>query len=723
MKKILTHIVVLLLTMTTLYAQQVEVSFTVSDGVGGELLLKAGVDPSATNGLDAAFGEAELPPLPPTGVFDARFVLPDPTDGTVSALSDFRYGNIIPSNEGFITEHKLTSQLGSGSTALTLCWDIDGVSLNLKDNITGELFNEDITASGPGCFTVPLGLTTVIVSIEYTKSPITSELNLSPDSLLLGKDAESFDNISVISNVNWSASSDVEWLDVSPANGLNSGTVKVTANESNVTINDRAGKVTITGGGLTKLVDVIQSRSPAELIVSPDSLLLESNAGSYGDFNVTSNISWTVSNGQDWLTVAPTNGSNNGTIRATATTDNPSTTETRIDTITIAGEGITRLVLIAQTPTEASLIVTPDSVALGSEVGNIANLSISSNISWSASESAEWLSISPTDGFGDSTLVVTSDTENPSATNSRDAIVTISGSDIKRTVKVTQFPTGTSLSVSPDSIELGSEVESYGDVSITSNVNWSAKTNVTWLSVSPTSGTNNSDVRITADSSNLLTSYRSGEVTIAGGGISIQVMVVQIGTIDSIPPATPTGFVAEALDIINGIYLNWNSNLEMDLSHYTIYKGNNGGFELDSSNILISTVDTSFVDNSIFDDSNYYKLTAIDFNGNESDYAEAFVIVSVEDRIYQPGEYSLEQNYPNPFNPSTEISYSIKTSSHVILSVYNSLGQKVVDLVSGYKEVGKHTIKFDANEFTSGIYFYKIQAGDFVETKKMILLR
>ena len=88
-----------------------------------------------------------------------------------------------------------------------------------------------------------------------------------------------------------------------------------------------------------------------------------------------------------------------------------------------------------------------------------------------------------------------------------------------------------------------------------------------------------------------------------------------------------------------------------------------------------------------------------------------------------PLEYSLEQNYPNPFNPITTIEYSIPQNSYVTLKVFNVLGKEVATLVNGQNEAGKHTINFDASALNSGVYFYRIDAGNFVETKKMILLQ
>jgi hypothetical protein len=85
--------------------------------------------------------------------------------------------------------------------------------------------------------------------------------------------------------------------------------------------------------------------------------------------------------------------------------------------------------------------------------------------------------------------------------------------------------------------------------------------------------------------------------------------------------------------------------------------------------------------------------------------------------------FSLEQNYPNPFNPSTTIQYALPRRSHVTLAVFNVLGQKVLDLVNGEIGAGSHEVQFNAGQLSSGVYFYRLQAGEFVQAKSLIVLR
>ena len=98
-------------------------------------------------------------------------------------------------------------------------------------------------------------------------------------------------------------------------------------------------------------------------------------------------------------------------------------------------------------------------------------------------------------------------------------------------------------------------------------------------------------------------------------------------------------------------------------------------------------------------------------------------IVSVKLDNLLPEKYVLGQNYPNPFNPTTTIYYSIPQNSYVSLRIFDVLGNEVQTIVNENQDAGNYTVKFNADNLTSGIYFYKIEAGSFIETKKMILLK
>ncbi len=100
-----------------------------------------------------------------------------------------------------------------------------------------------------------------------------------------------------------------------------------------------------------------------------------------------------------------------------------------------------------------------------------------------------------------------------------------------------------------------------------------------------------------------------------------------------------------------------------------------------------------------------------------------FAVTSVGDRVDLPNKFELAQNYPNPFNPSTKIKFVIPQSSHVRLTIYNMVGQEVKTLVNDQREAGSYQVDFAPGNIASGVYYYTLTAGDFVATRKMLLLK
>lgn len=107
-------------------------------------------------------------------------------------------------------------------------------------------------------------------------------------------------------------------------------------------------------------------------------------------------------------------------------------------------------------------------------------------------------------------------------------------------------------------------------------------------------------------------------------------------------------------------------------------------------------------------------IGADEFNG---------IVVGVEDEIPLPTKFALSQNYPNPFNPSTTFRYSIPQTSKVAIKVYDILGKEIATLIDEEKSVGTYELKWNAQKFSSGIYFYQLVAGEFIQTKKMLLIK
>jgi hypothetical protein len=125
----------------------------------------------------------------------------------------------------------------------------------------------------------------------------------------------------------------------------------------------------------------------------------------------------------------------------------------------------------------------------------------------------------------------------------------------------------------------------------------------------------------------------------------------------------------------------------------------------------------TFVDQGLASGKYAYRLKQIDFDGT-TEYSN-----EIEVEVLAPMEFALEQNYPNPFNPTTVISWQSPVGGHQTLKIYDVLGNEVATLVDEYKEAGRYKLEYDASNLASGVYIYKLTAGSFVSSKKMMVIK
>lgn len=172
----------------------------------------------------------------------------------------------------------------------------------------------------------------------------------------------------------------------------------------------------------------------------------------------------------------------------------------------------------------------------------------------------------------------------------------------------------------------------------------------------------------------------------------------------------------------NTVTLNWTTTREENNARFIIQRGNSG--EWTDIGMVAGNGTTNNLSSYSFTDKNLnsgiynYRLKQVDYNGN-SEYLNLNNAVAVG----VPMNFTLSQNYPNPFNPTTTILYGVPNDGNVTMKVYDNNGREIKTLVSGPMSAGYYTINFNASGLSSGVYFYKLESGNFVATKKMVIMK
>lgn len=216
------------------------------------------------------------------------------------------------------------------------------------------------------------------------------------------------------------------------------------------------------------------------------------------------------------------------------------------------------------------------------------------------------------------------------------------------------------------------------------------------------------------------------------------------GGIVNMTLSAPINIVGEALPVQLATFAVTpaQSNGSVLVKWSTASETNNYGFEVqkapDTSNAF-QTIPNSFVaghgttveahayaftDATVQSGLWYYRLKQTDLDGtiHYSEKISASSVTGVKDRPL-PTAFALDQNYPNPFNPSTTIEFALPKDAHVSLDIYNVIGQRVATLVDEVRQAGYHSVKFDAGKLASGLYIYRIAAGEVTMVKKMMLTK
>ncbi len=185
-------------------------------------------------------------------------------------------------------------------------------------------------------------------------------------------------------------------------------------------------------------------------------------------------------------------------------------------------------------------------------------------------------------------------------------------------------------------------------------------------------------------------------------------------------PVELTSFTANAIQ--GGVQVKWETATEINNAGFTVQRSTNNSVWEDAkffpaSGNSNSPRNYSFIDKVKKDGKYFYRLKQRDNDGTEKAFDAVEVTVKMD------WTYQLNQNYPNPFNPATKISFSIMKPGMVKLSVFNAIGQVVKTYANNYSEAGTYSVSFDGRELPSGLYFFKMEAGNYSSMKKMMLVK
>jgi hypothetical protein len=200
-------------------------------------------------------------------------------------------------------------------------------------------------------------------------------------------------------------------------------------------------------------------------------------------------------------------------------------------------------------------------------------------------------------------------------------------------------------------------------------------------------------------------------------------------SVDNLAPSTPGNITLNIT--AKSVGFQWDDPIDPDFRYFAVYRSTESGFDPKGAEPLATLISTEFTDETVeVGTAYYYRFSAFDFSGNESTFSQEFMatVTSIGENNSVPTEYALLQNYPNPFNPETTIEYQLPEAGQVRITIYSILGVPIRTLVDRSQPVGHYKINWDGRDnagglMPSGLYFYRIESGNFSAMKKMIMMK
>lgn len=500
----------------------------------------------------------------------------------------------------------------------------------ITSSLTAGTYSTIIAVNAVGAPTI-----TIPVNLTVAPAPVPPAIGTSPTSFSFtvqqggGNPAAQTLNISNTGGgtLTWTASDNVAWLMLSPASGTNHGAVSVSAAPGSLDVGTYSGSITISAPGARNAsvpvtFTVTAAPVPPRIGASPTTLSFAAQQNGSSPAAQTLSISntgggtltWTASDNAPWLTLSQISGTGNGTITVTAATGSLAA-GTYNAMIALSSTGAPTIQIpvtftLASAPTTITL--SPSSLTYtavsGSSNPASQSLAVSSNGSWTASDNASWLTLSPLSGSGNGNISAGINLGGvPVGTHT--AAITLTAGGTVKTVPVTLTVSAASFTISPGSLAFtatqGAANPPAQTITLNSTESWTVSDNAAWLSLSPTSGSKNGVITASINTTNAKPGNNPATITVISGGVTKTAAVSLMLNAPASSSAT----------------LTWGANKEKDLAGYKVYRATASGAYGAPIATVPGSVTTYQATGLEFGKTYFFVVTAYDIAGNESGYS------------------------------------------------------------------------------------------------------
>ena len=362
-------------------------------------------------------------------------------------------------------------------------------------------------------------------SITFSYCPY-NYISVTPTSLTLSSQDQASETFIIASDMNWTITGNPVWLNVSASSGNANAVITVMANSANNTFSDRTCTLTITAqNGVVKQVDITQSGITPYLTVQQISASLPSSLTDSAYVTMSCNHNWTVTADCDWLQTNPSTGFGSTEFAIYATALNPTCTP-RTCLLTFTGEtGIRDYVTVTQLGTPPQLSASPISYQFENETNDQMTLDIISNTEWNIISDISWLTLSDVSGSGNGSVTMTTCEYNNSSEIRYDTLIIETECNYTSEVIVSQI--GIFLYTSESALMLEAPAQSAASMTIFANRNWQINNIPSWLIVSPSHGTGETEVVFTSNTANDDLIERAAIISVVSNDLREDILIYQ----------------------------------------------------------------------------------------------------------------------------------------------------------------------------------------------------